>query len=149
MGIAENMALAERLPERRQWLIDRINAMPLGDQHALSLRFETGMNTNEIAAALGWLPREAQASLNRSMSILQDALEPPPPREPGAGVAPLHLNGKPVHAGAKRMPSAWLVVAADGFQAVFLLRTRAEQYAINCHGIVWPLYREHARAATA
>lgn len=95
MGIAENLAMAERLPEKRQWLIDRINAMPLGDQRALSLRFEFGMNTNEIAATLGWLPREAMASLNRSMRILQGAFEPPR-TEPGDGVGPLQLNGKPI-----------------------------------------------------
>ena len=95
MGIAENLAQVEQLPEKRQWLIDRINAMPVGDQRALSLRFEHGMNTNEIAAALGWLPREAQASLNRSMRILQGAFEPPR-IEPGPGATPLNLNGKPV-----------------------------------------------------
>lgn len=95
MGIAENLAQVEPLPEKRQWLIDRINAMPLGDQRALSLRFEHGMNTNEIAAALGWLPREAQASLNRSMRILQGAFQASR-TEPGEGLTPLHLNGKPV-----------------------------------------------------
>lgn len=38
-------------------------------------------------------------------------------------------------------PAAWLVIAADGFQAVFLMRSRAEQYAVNCHGTVWPLFK--------
>ena len=99
MGIAENLAQVEQLPEKRQWLIDRINAMPLGDQRALSLRFEHGMNTNEIAAALGWLPREAEASLNRSIRILMPTLDAPQRdrllRRAG-NPKPLTLNGEPL-----------------------------------------------------
>lgn len=37
------------------------------------------------------------------------------------------------------MVKAWLVVAADGFEAVFLNRTTAENYAARCHGTVHPL----------
>ena len=39
-------------------------------------------------------------------------------------------------------PSAWMVIAPNGFQAVFLQRARAEQYAVNCRGTVWPLFGE-------
>ena len=41
-------------------------------------------------------------------------------------------------------PAAWLVIAADGFQALFLTRPRAEQYAVACHGTVWPLFKGSA-----
>lgn len=37
------------------------------------------------------------------------------------------------------MIRAYLVVAADGFEAVFKDRAVAERYAANCHGIVYPL----------
>lgn len=37
------------------------------------------------------------------------------------------------------MTRAWLVVAADGFEAVFKDRAVAERYAANCHGTVHPL----------
>jgi hypothetical protein len=40
------------------------------------------------------------------------------------------------------LPRGWEVVAADGFCALFLDRARAEQYAVNCHGVVHPLYRK-------
>ena len=40
---------------------------------------------------------------------------------------------------AQPQPKAWLVIAADGFESVFLQRARAEQYAVNCRGTVWPL----------
>lgn len=39
-------------------------------------------------------------------------------------------------------PSAWLVIAADGFRALFLNQGRANQYAVNCHGVVHPLYQK-------
>lgn len=39
----------------------------------------------------------------------------------------------------KPMIRAWLVVAADGFEAVFKDRASAEKYAANTHGIVYPL----------
>jgi len=34
---------------------------------------------------------------------------------------------------------AWLVIAADGFRAVFLDRAVADNYAVRCHGTVPPL----------
>jgi hypothetical protein len=34
---------------------------------------------------------------------------------------------------------AWLVVAADGFKAVFIDRAAALNYAARCHGTVYPL----------
>jgi hypothetical protein len=37
-------------------------------------------------------------------------------------------------------PKAWLVVAADGFESVFLDHARALQYAAHVHGTVSPLY---------
>jgi hypothetical protein len=37
--------------------------------------------------------------------------------------------------------SASLVVAADGFQAVFIDEMGALNYAARCHGIVYALYR--------
>ena len=40
---------------------------------------------------------------------------------------------------AQPLPKAWLVIAADSFEALFLQRARAEQYAVNCSGTVWPL----------
>ena len=43
-------------------------------------------------------------------------------------------------------PAVWLVVAADGFRAVFLIETRAVQYAVACHGVVWPLFTRGAPA---
>lgn len=36
-------------------------------------------------------------------------------------------------------PWAWLVIAADGFRAVFITRPQAEKYAVATHGIVVPL----------
>lgn len=36
-------------------------------------------------------------------------------------------------------PVAWLVTAADGFQAVFLELVRAEAWAAQCGGIIRPL----------
>ena len=33
-------------------------------------------------------------------------------------------------------PAAWLVIAADGFRAVFLDRAQAERYAVRCRGVV-------------
>ena len=39
-------------------------------------------------------------------------------------------------------PRAWLVIAKDGFEAVFLQRPAAERYAVACHGIIMPLYSE-------
>ena len=36
-------------------------------------------------------------------------------------------------------PAAWLVIAADGFRAVFIDRTAAVNYAARCHGTVHPL----------
>lgn len=38
-------------------------------------------------------------------------------------------------------PVAWLVIAADGFRAVFLERVRAEAWAARCHGTVHALVR--------
>ena len=38
-------------------------------------------------------------------------------------------------------PEAWMVIASDGFKALFLTKARADQYAVACHGIVWALYR--------
>ena len=38
-------------------------------------------------------------------------------------------------------PEAWLVIAADGFKAVFIDRPAADNYAVRCHGTVHPLYR--------
>lgn len=37
------------------------------------------------------------------------------------------------------MIRAWLVIAADGFEAVFKDRAAAEKYAANTHGTLWPL----------
>jgi len=37
------------------------------------------------------------------------------------------------------MPVAYLVIAADGFRAVFLERAVADNYAVRCHGTVHPL----------
>jgi hypothetical protein len=37
------------------------------------------------------------------------------------------------------MVKAWLVIADDGFEAVFKDRTIAENYAVRCHGTVHPL----------
>lgn len=37
------------------------------------------------------------------------------------------------------MPDAWLVIAHDGFKAVFIDRTQALNYAVRCHGTVYPL----------
>lgn len=34
---------------------------------------------------------------------------------------------------------AWLVVAEDGFEAVFLDQAIAINYAARCHGLVYPL----------
>lgn len=34
---------------------------------------------------------------------------------------------------------AWLVVAGDGFEAVFIDYAAAERYASRCHGIIVPL----------
>jgi hypothetical protein len=34
---------------------------------------------------------------------------------------------------------AWLVVGADGHEAVFLFRAAADLYATKCHGVVHPL----------
>lgn len=39
---------------------------------------------------------------------------------------------------------AWLVVAADGFRAVFIDRAVAERYAARCHGTVHELVRADA-----
>lgn len=36
--------------------------------------------------------------------------------------------------------AAWLVIAADGFRALFLDQARAESYAATTHGTVHPLY---------
>ena len=38
------------------------------------------------------------------------------------------------------IPRAWLVVAKDGFEAVFKDRANAERYAVATHGILMPLY---------
>jgi hypothetical protein len=38
-------------------------------------------------------------------------------------------------------PDAWLVVEAEGFRAVFLERVRAERWAAQCHGVIYPLGR--------
>lgn len=43
-------------------------------------------------------------------------------------------------------PAAWLVIAADGFRAVFLERVRAEQWAARCHGTVHALVLAEAEA---
>ena len=40
------------------------------------------------------------------------------------------------------MTEAWLVVAADGFRAVFIDRAVAEKYAANTRGVIVPLVRE-------
>lgn len=40
------------------------------------------------------------------------------------------------------MIEAWLVVAADGFRAVFIDRAVAEKYAASTHGTVHPLVKE-------
>jgi hypothetical protein len=37
-------------------------------------------------------------------------------------------------------PRAWLVIAADGYEAVFKDRAAAEKYATQAHGVVMPLY---------
>lgn len=37
------------------------------------------------------------------------------------------------------MIRAWLVIAADGFEAVFKDRAAAERYAVNTHGTVHTL----------
>ena len=37
------------------------------------------------------------------------------------------------------MIRAWLVIAADGFEAVFRDRAAAERYAANTHGTLHPL----------
>lgn len=38
------------------------------------------------------------------------------------------------------LPAAWLVIAADGYRAVFLERATAERYAARVHGTVQALY---------
>lgn len=43
-------------------------------------------------------------------------------------------------------PCAWLVVAADGFKAVFIDEASAMRYATHCHGLVYPLGVIHASA---
>jgi len=37
------------------------------------------------------------------------------------------------------MPKAWLVIAEDGFEAVFIDQATALNYATRCHGIIYPL----------
>lgn len=37
-------------------------------------------------------------------------------------------------------PVAWLVIAADGYRAVFLDHAAADRYALRVHGTVHPLY---------
>ena len=37
-------------------------------------------------------------------------------------------------------PRAWIVVAPDGFEAVFLDHARAIQYAAACHGTIVELF---------
>lgn len=44
------------------------------------------------------------------------------------------------------MVRAWLVVAADGFEAVFIDHTAALNYAARCHGTIYPLVVQHAAA---
>lgn len=44
---------------------------------------------------------------------------------------------------------AWLVIAADGFRAVFLDRAVAERYAASAHGTVHPLIRADVAAGSA
>lgn len=41
---------------------------------------------------------------------------------------------------ANSTPSAWVVVAPDGFRSLFLVRSRAEHWAVSCHGVIRPLY---------
>lgn len=36
-------------------------------------------------------------------------------------------------------PWAWLVIARDGFRAVFIDRAQADRYAAVTHGVVVPL----------
>lgn len=40
------------------------------------------------------------------------------------------------------MTEAYLVVAADGFRAVFLDKAVADKYAAQTHGIVYPLVKQ-------
>lgn len=39
------------------------------------------------------------------------------------------------------LPEAWLVIASDGFRAVFIDRAVAERYAVQTHGTVHALVR--------
>lgn len=42
-------------------------------------------------------------------------------------------------------PRAWLVIAADGFEAVFIDQAAAMNYAARCHGRVYPLGVMHVQ----
>lgn len=44
------------------------------------------------------------------------------------------------------MIEAWLVVARDGFKAVFIDHGQALNYAARCHGVVYPMVRQVAEA---
>lgn len=37
---------------------------------------------------------------------------------------------------------AWLVVARDGFRAVFIDEAQAMNYAVRCHGVAHPMVRQ-------
>lgn len=43
------------------------------------------------------------------------------------------------------MIRAWLVIASDGFEALFKDQALAIRYAANCHGTVWPLVIQEAQ----
>jgi len=94
VSIAEILAQAESQPDRRQQIIDRVSAMPLEDQRVLAMRFEHGMKAVEIAAVLGWTPRQVMNSLARSLSALQEPLDTP--LSEYVKLIPVRLNGEVV-----------------------------------------------------
>lgn len=42
---------------------------------------------------------------------------------------------------AESTPTAWCVTAPDGFESLFKSHSRAEKYAVDCHGVIDTLHK--------
>jgi DNA-directed RNA polymerase specialized sigma24 family protein len=54
--------------------VAQINALPAEERLAMSLRYEQGLNSKEIAAVLGWTPLKVYDTLNNAIRKCQPVL---------------------------------------------------------------------------